>query len=419
MEHDWVPKDARELTSRLIPCERLVATLTAENAAMTRDKENLIQQAEQWAQEARTQRSIVLEIGGLVGCDKDFEMVSAVRDYIIAMEQRLKAQLAAAEAAGREHKWSGATYDNCVNCGQSAEYADIICPSPDAPPQHAAPIDMVLFCPRCHAQHIDAPETHREMVEGVHVGNVTLWDNPPHRSHLCAECGCVWRPADVATNGVAAVKTAGRVDTPVIEQHAAVVQLASDRTGRIYLAGPMTGIENYNFPAFNTAAKELRKSWREVINPADHGVVAGAVWSDYLRYDIAKMSGCEAIALMPGWSKSSGAKLELLIAERLGLTVIFLEGAEPAEQHTARVPEWQPIETAPKDGARIWVINPVMDNPVIAAWGDYTTLSGIKTKAFVVTHDPHERFMPTTGNMVCPNRWLPLPATPAPKSEEG
>lgn len=61
------------------------------------------------------------------------------------------------------------------------------------------PINMLLWCPQCNAQHIDAPS------EG--------WNNPPHRSHLCHECGCIWRPADVATNGVAEVKTAGDADT--------------------------------------------------------------------------------------------------------------------------------------------------------------------------------------------------------------
>src|SRR5690606_32607345 len=41
------------------------------------------------------------------------------------------------------------------------------------------------------------------------------WTNPPHRSHLCAGCGFTWRPADVPTNGVAAIKTRGRDDDDV------------------------------------------------------------------------------------------------------------------------------------------------------------------------------------------------------------
>lgn len=62
------------------------------------------------------------------------------------------------------------------------------------------PIDMILFCPKCGVQHIDGPTSE--------------WDNPPHRSHLCHGCGHIWRPSDVATNGVAAIKTAGKADSP-------------------------------------------------------------------------------------------------------------------------------------------------------------------------------------------------------------
>lgn len=59
------------------------------------------------------------------------------------------------------------------------------------------PIDMVLHCPKCHLQHID--ET----------------TSACHRSHLCHGCGHIWRPADVPTNGVAAVKTRGSFDSPI------------------------------------------------------------------------------------------------------------------------------------------------------------------------------------------------------------
>lgn len=63
------------------------------------------------------------------------------------------------------------------------------------------PIDVILFCPVCGTRHIDKPEPERG------------WDNPPHRSHLCDHCGCIWRPADVPTNGAASVGTRGIRDT--------------------------------------------------------------------------------------------------------------------------------------------------------------------------------------------------------------
>jgi hypothetical protein len=55
------------------------------------------------------------------------------------------------------------------------------------------PIDMILHCPECDKQHVDAPEPENG------------WTNPPHKTHLCHGCGTLFRPADVPTNGVATV----------------------------------------------------------------------------------------------------------------------------------------------------------------------------------------------------------------------
>lgn len=82
-------------------------------------------------------------------------------------------------------------------------------PTPQADSQ-PAPIDMVLHCPACGMQHIDASEPPVEFEPGA-----AQWSNPPHRSHLCHGCGHIWRPADVPTNGVKAVKTTGKADSPI------------------------------------------------------------------------------------------------------------------------------------------------------------------------------------------------------------
>lgn len=86
-----------------------------------------------------------------------------------------------------------------------------------AAPAQQQPIDMVLYCPNCGTQHIDEAEEDRteQICEGPDVVDEVIvgWDNPPHRSHLCHGCGCIWRPADVATNGVEAIKTEGKRDT--------------------------------------------------------------------------------------------------------------------------------------------------------------------------------------------------------------
>jgi hypothetical protein len=71
------------------------------------------------------------------------------------------------------------------------------------------PIPMILHCPKCHAQHIDAPCEPRSQGIGTEY---VFWDNPPHRSHLCHYCGTIWRPADVCTTGVEKLETRGKAD---------------------------------------------------------------------------------------------------------------------------------------------------------------------------------------------------------------
>lgn len=74
------------------------------------------------------------------------------------------------------------------------------------------PIDTVLHCPKCDLQHIDEADD-EGMVLGALARGDQPWRNPPHKSHLCAECGTIWRPADVCTNGVPSVVTRGAKDS--------------------------------------------------------------------------------------------------------------------------------------------------------------------------------------------------------------
>lgn len=70
-----------------------------------------------------------------------------------------------------------------------------------------APVDMVLYCPKCGTQHIDAPEHHAD------ESPECAWTNRPHKTHLCAQCGHKWRPSDTPTNGVAATASGKDSDT--------------------------------------------------------------------------------------------------------------------------------------------------------------------------------------------------------------
>ena len=102
---------------------------------------------------------------------------------------------------GAECNLTGPWLDALLNASQGRSFS-----TDGLLPYEAVPIDMVLHCPVCGMQHIDDPKHWNGKVE-------------VHRSHLCVPaaggCGHVWRPADVATNGVAAVKTQGKADSPI------------------------------------------------------------------------------------------------------------------------------------------------------------------------------------------------------------
>jgi hypothetical protein len=132
------------------------------------------------------------------------------------------------------------------------------------------------------------------------------------------------------------------------------VRLPSARTDRVYLAGPMTGIAELNFPAFNQEAERLRAEGLQVLNPADHGIVDGADWADYLRHDIAGLSSCERIHLLRGWTKSKGACLEMTIAKALGMTVTYQVDAEMEHNNAPAVPQgWKLVPVEPTEAMSI------------------------------------------------------------------
>ena len=113
---------------------------------------------------------------------------------------------------------------------------------------------------------------------------------------------------------------------------------------KIYLAGPMRGIPSFNFPAFDYAAFKLREQGFEVFSPAERDREAygdtiehnptgdeskvtnpACTINDCMRADCDWIcQHADAIALLPGWKKSSGANAELALAKALGLSYIVL-----------------------------------------------------------------------------------------------
>lgn len=90
----------------------------------------------------------------------------------------------------------------------------------------------------------------------------------------------------------------------------------------IYIAGPMTGLSEFNRLAFMAAAQALREQGHEVLNPAEHfGGDQSLPWSTYMREGIAAVLRADAVRVLPGWENSRGARLEVAVAEAIGIPV--------------------------------------------------------------------------------------------------
>lgn len=100
----------------------------------------------------------------------------------------------------------------------------------------------------------------------------------------------------------------------------------------IYLAGPMTGHPDFNYPAFNAEAARLRAIGYRVENPAENPVQN--TWQAYMRQALAQLVKCDAVALLPGWKTSRGACIENQLAIDLGIP------ARPASEF--KLPEPDP-----------------------------------------------------------------------------
>lgn len=114
---------------------------------------------------------------------------------------------------------------------------------------------------------------------------------------------------------------------------------------KLYLAGPMRGYPNFNFPMFDVGAKYLRSQGYEVFSPAerDRSVYGSALEQNTNGDEHAAESGvgfnlrealaadmeyiskhAEGIALLPRWEHSKGARAEVALATALGLKQIVL-----------------------------------------------------------------------------------------------
>jgi hypothetical protein len=96
---------------------------------------------------------------------------------------------------------------------------------------------------------------------------------------------------------------------------------------KAYIAGPMTGKMNWNFPAFHEAARILRAEGYDVNNPAEHSHGETKLpRATYMRQAYQSALDSDVIFVLPGWKESLGATEEVLIAMHIGTPVHEFEG---------------------------------------------------------------------------------------------
>lgn len=118
--------------------------------------------------------------------------------------------------------------------------------------------------------------------------------------------------------------------------------LTNTRVPTIYIAGPMRGFEDGNFPSFDRQEKILKNQGWVVINPAEMDRTEGSPPNGHDNFDpssdysdqefmrealerdsVAICRECTALYMMSGWEKSKGAKAEWHIAKAIGLDIYY------------------------------------------------------------------------------------------------
>lgn len=90
---------------------------------------------------------------------------------------------------------------------------------------------------------------------------------------------------------------------------------------RLYVAGPMTGYADCNYPEFNRVSEILRQAGYEVVNPAEVHIDEQHHYVDLIREDLRVMLDCQGVATIENWWESTGARNEVHVAGILKMPV--------------------------------------------------------------------------------------------------
>jgi hypothetical protein len=90
---------------------------------------------------------------------------------------------------------------------------------------------------------------------------------------------------------------------------------------RVYISGPVTGMPDLNFPAFNNAERILQKAGYATLNPATYP--EGLEYQHYMDISMAFVRSSEKLLMLDGWENSAGASAEHAYAKAIGLDIHY------------------------------------------------------------------------------------------------
>jgi hypothetical protein len=90
---------------------------------------------------------------------------------------------------------------------------------------------------------------------------------------------------------------------------------------KTYIAGPMTGLPDYNFPAFFEAEKFLSRFGKIPLNPARNP--KGLEYADYMDISMSMVRAADELYVLKGWEDSNGACAEVAYAKSIGKEIVF------------------------------------------------------------------------------------------------
>ena len=96
----------------------------------------------------------------------------------------------------------------------------------------------------------------------------------------------------------------------------------------IYISGPMTGLPEFNYPAFHAATELFEEAGYKVYNPARDYKYDGALESfpvrDAFKYYCNFITEvADEIYMLKGWEKSIGARAEHALALAIGIRISY------------------------------------------------------------------------------------------------